>query len=65
MHLLRIPRWKAGLFYNNSNDPAILVAKQVRIGYTLNFANKFCWLILAGILLLALFPAMLGLLAKK
>jgi uncharacterized membrane protein len=57
--------WKAGLFYYNPNDPAILVAKRVGIGYTLNFANKFCWLILAGILLLALFPALLGLLAKK
>ena len=57
--------WKAGLIYYNPNDPAILVAKRVGIGYTLNFANKFCWLILAGVLLLAFFPALLGLLAKS
>jgi uncharacterized membrane protein len=57
--------WKGGLFYYNPNDPAILVAKRVGIGYTLNFANKLCWLILAGILLLALIPALLGLLASS
>jgi uncharacterized membrane protein len=56
---------EGGLFYYNPNDPAILVAKRVGTGYTLNFANKFCWLILAGILLLALFPALLGLMAKS
>lgn len=57
--------WKAGLFYYNPNDPAILVAKRVGIGYTLNFANKLSWLLLLGILLLALFPALLGKLAAK
>lgn len=57
--------WKAGMFYYNPNDPAIFVAKRVGIGYTLNFANKLCWLVLAGILLLGLLPAALGVLAAK
>ncbi|MGB9254093.1 MAG: DUF5808 domain-containing protein [Candidatus Korobacteraceae bacterium] len=57
--------WKAGMFYYNPNDPAIFVAKRVGIGYTVNFANKMCWLVLAGILLLGLLPAALGILAAK
>ncbi len=57
--------WKAGMFYYNPNDPAIFVAKRVGIGYTVNFANKMCWLVLAGILLLGLLPAALGVLAAK
>lgn len=57
--------WKAGMFYYNPNDPAIFVAKRVGIGYTVNFANKMCWVVLAGILLLGLLPAALGVLAAK
>ena len=57
--------WKAGMFYYNPNDPAIFVAKRVGIGYTVNFANKMCWLVLAGILLLGLLPAALGILAGR
>ena len=57
--------WKAGMFYYNPNDPAIFVAKRVGIGYTVNFANKMCWLVLTGILLLGLLPAALGILAAK
>lgn len=57
--------WKAGMFYYNPSDPAIFVAKRVGIGYTVNFANKMCWLVLAGILLLGLLPAALGILAAK
>ncbi|HUK43022.1 MAG TPA: DUF5808 domain-containing protein [Candidatus Bathyarchaeia archaeon] len=50
--------WKAGMFYYNPSDPAILVAKRVGIGYTFNFANKMSWLVLAGILLIALLPVL-------
>ncbi len=49
--------WKAGFFYYNPNDPAIFVSKRVGIGYTMNFANKISWLVLVGILLIALWPA--------
>ncbi len=57
--------WKAGMFYYNPDDPSIFVAKRVGIGYTLNFANKMCWLVLAGVLLLTLFPALLAVLKGK
>jgi len=51
--------WKAGVFYYNPNDPAIFVSKRVGIGYTMNFANKMSWVVLVGILLMALLPALL------
>jgi uncharacterized membrane protein len=51
--------WKAGVFYFNPNDPAIFVSKRVGIGYTINFANKMAWFVLAGILLIAILPALL------
>ena len=51
--------WKAGLFYYNPEDPAIFVSKRVGIGYTMNFANKMSWLVLAGLVLVLLAPALL------
>jgi len=51
--------WKAGVFYYNPNDPAIFVSKRVGIGYTMNFANKMSWVVLAGVLLIALLPILL------
>jgi uncharacterized membrane protein len=51
--------WKAGMFYYNPDDPAIFVSKRVGIGYTVNFANKVSWLVMLGILLIALLPALL------
>jgi uncharacterized membrane protein len=51
--------WKAGMFYYNPDDPAIFVSKRVGIGYTMNFANRMSWFVLAGILLIALLPALL------
>jgi uncharacterized membrane protein len=40
--------WKAGLLYVNRNDPAIVVGARFGVGWTLNFANRTAWLILAG-----------------
>jgi uncharacterized membrane protein len=51
--------WKAGMFYFNPDDPAIFVSKRVGIGFTMNFANKMSWLVLAGTLIIALLPALL------
>ena len=51
--------WKAGMFYYNPSDPAIFVSKRVGIGYTMNFANKMTWVVLAGMLLMVLLPALL------
>ena len=48
--------WKFGVFYVNPADPAIFVPKRFGIGYTLNFARPFSWLILALIFIAALAP---------
>ncbi|HHQ47484.1 MAG TPA: DUF1648 domain-containing protein [Acidobacteria bacterium] len=41
--------WKLGLLYVNPDDPAIFVEKRFGIGYTVNFGNRWAWLILAAI----------------
>jgi uncharacterized membrane protein len=46
--------WKAGCFYYNPDDSALMVPKKRGLGYTFNFAHRACWLILAAILLLPL-----------
>ena len=51
--------WKAGVFYWNPDDPAILVSKRVGIGYTMNFANKWSWIAMATILVAFLVPNLL------
>jgi uncharacterized membrane protein len=51
--------WKAGMFYFNPDDPAIFVSKRVGIGYTMNFANRMSWLVVAGMVLIFLLPALL------
>jgi uncharacterized membrane protein len=42
--------WKAGLFYVNPNDPALLIEKRFGIGYTLNLGHRWTWLLLAILL---------------
>ena len=51
--------WKAGMFYYNPGDPAIFVAKRVGIGYTMNFASTWAWVILLGTLTVLLLPIIL------
>jgi uncharacterized membrane protein len=41
--------WKAGLFYVNREDPAIMVGARFGAGWTLNFGNAVAWLIIAGV----------------
>ena len=43
--------WKWGLLYVNPADPSILVEKRFGIGYTLNFGNRWTWVVLALLLL--------------
>ena len=43
--------WKLGLFYFNSDDPALFVEKRFGVGWTLNFANPRCWLVIGAIVL--------------
>jgi uncharacterized membrane protein len=46
--------WKLGLIYYNPNDPAVLVEKRFGVGWTFNFANPRCWLVMGAILLFIL-----------
>jgi uncharacterized membrane protein len=39
--------WKAGLFYVNRDDPALMVAKRFGAGWTVNFGNVLSWLLVA------------------
>jgi hypothetical protein len=45
-----------GMFYCNSDDPALFVPKRYGIGYTLNFGNPWSWAVLVLIFALALLP---------
>ena len=46
--------WKMGVFYFNPDDPALFIPKRFGIGYTLNFANPWSWVVLAVTMLPAL-----------
>ena len=48
--------WRGGIFYVNSDDPAIFVQKRIGIGYTLNFGNRWSWVILGFVLAMAAVP---------
>ena len=53
--------WYGGFLYYNPKDPAILVEKRAGIGYTFNFANRWAWVWLGGLLLVvALVTRLLG-----
>jgi uncharacterized membrane protein len=53
--------WKAGMFYVNPSDPAVLVEKRFGIGYTLNFGRPAAWLLLGLILASAAIPLVIAL----
>jgi uncharacterized membrane protein len=47
--------YKFGIFYFNPIDPRIFVPKRIKeLGWTLNFANPFSWLIIIGIITFAI-----------
>jgi uncharacterized membrane protein len=39
--------WKCGLFYYNPADPSLIVEKRFGLGYTLNFGNRWSWVLTA------------------
>ena len=41
--------WKWGLFYRNPDDAALLVEKRIGFGWTLNYANKWSWVVTFGL----------------
>ena len=43
--------WKGAIFYYNPNDAVLFVEKRAGFGYTFNFANPWCWVLLGGLAL--------------
>lgn len=52
-------KWK-GLFYSNSDDPALFVPKRHGIGYTLNFGNRWSWAVVTLVFLMMALPIVLS-----
>jgi len=50
----------SGPFYSNREDPSIFVPKRYGIGYTLNFANPWSWVVLFLIVAAATAPLVLS-----
>jgi uncharacterized membrane protein len=48
--------WKGGVFYVNRADPALFVQKRFGIGYTINFGNRWAWLVMGILVVLVLAP---------
>jgi uncharacterized membrane protein len=48
--------WKLGVIYFNPSDPAFLVEKRFGLGWTLNFGNRWGWVVIGA----ALIPMVLG-----
>jgi len=57
--------WKAGVFYVNANDPALMVEKRFGIGYTLNFGRPGAWFLAAAILAVAVVPLVIAFLSVR
>jgi uncharacterized membrane protein len=47
--------WKWGLFYYNPDDPALFVEKRFGLGYTVNFGNRWSWVVMTVFLLPVVF----------
>ncbi len=43
--------WKGGIIYYNPNDAALFVQRRDGMGFTINFGNRRCWLLYAGLVL--------------
>jgi uncharacterized membrane protein len=41
--------WKWGQFYYNPADPSLIVEKRFGLGYTLNFGNRWSWVLTAAL----------------
>lgn len=52
--------YKWGFFYFNSTDTRFIVPKRIGIGWTLNFANPYSYLVLAGIIAFAIIMGNIG-----
>lgn len=53
--------WKLGMFYFNTQDPALFLEKRFGVGWTINLARPLAWIIFIVIILLAVgIPTLLG-----
>lgn len=52
--------WKWGIFYFNPDDPALFIPKRSGLGYTLNFARRGSWAVMALLLAAILLPLIFG-----
>lgn len=52
--------WKGGLLYFNRNDPSMFVEKRFGVGWTLNFANPFGYILVFAPIILILLIAFLS-----
>jgi uncharacterized membrane protein len=43
--------WKGTIIYYNPNDSALFVEKRVGLGFTLNFGNRWSWVLATGLAL--------------
>ena len=44
--------WKWGSIYYNPQDPSLMVEKRFGIGWTMNFGNKWAWVVLSIFILI-------------
>jgi uncharacterized membrane protein len=44
--------WKWGIFYYNPDDAVLFVEKREGFGYTFNFANRWSWVLIVGLVLM-------------
>jgi uncharacterized membrane protein len=49
-----------GIFYSNPDDPALFVPKRYGVGYTLNFGNRWSWVVLVLIFAMLVGPLILS-----
>jgi uncharacterized membrane protein len=42
--------WRGGVFYVNSDDPAVFLPKRFGIGWTVNFGNRLVWIFVVAII---------------
>ncbi|WHZ32280.1 DUF5808 domain-containing protein [Desemzia incerta] len=56
--------WKLGMFYYNSEDPAIFVEKRFGIGSTINLARWQSWACIAGLIFFCIFIGVIPLIME-
>jgi uncharacterized membrane protein len=42
--------WYLGQIYYNPQGPAVFVRKRLGLGYTVNFGNRFSWVLLGAVM---------------